>query len=244
MRDWPPPSDLKELRSFVGFCSYYRRFIDGFAELASPLTNLTKKSVRFRWSEDCETAFEELKLRLVSAPVLGMPNDNDKFVLDTDASDVAIGAVLSQMQDGKKRVIAYTSRRLSVRERNYCITRRELLAVVHFVKYFKAYLLGRTFDIRTDHAALQWLRRTPEPIGQQARWLEQLEEFDYTVIHRAGNKHGNADGMSRIPCDKMRCCAVEDAVHVTGTVTAVWCQTNEKKASTWADLQEADPDMR
>jgi hypothetical protein len=118
VRDWPPPSDLKELRSFVGFCSYYRRFIDGFAELASPLTNLTKKSVRFSWSEDCGIAFEELKVRLVSAPVLGMPNDNDKFVLDTDASDVAIGAVLSQIQDGKERVIAYASRRLSVRERN------------------------------------------------------------------------------------------------------------------------------
>ena len=103
-------------------------------------------------------------------------------------------------------MIAYAIRRLSSAERNYCVTRRELLAVVSFVKHFRRYVLGRRVIVRNDHAALQWLRRTPEPIGQQARWLEQLEEYEFEVVHRAGAQHGNADAMSRRPCDKARCC--------------------------------------
>ena len=130
---------------------------------------------------------------------------SDEYTLDTDASDFAIGAVLSQKQNGVERVIAYASRSLDKREQNYCVTRRELLAIVHFLKYFKQYLLGRKFKIRTDHAALTWLRKTPDPIGQQARWLEQMEEFDFTIEHRAGTSHGNADAMSRRPCSKKEC---------------------------------------
>ena len=153
-----------------------------FAEIASPLTDLTRKNARFVWSEACQKTFDTLKDSLVSAPILGMSLYKGKFILDTDASDFSIGAVLSQEQDGVERVVAYASRRLSDRERNYRITRRELLAVVQFVKHFRAYILGRPFDIRTDHAALRWLKRNPERIGQQARWLELLEELDYTVI--------------------------------------------------------------
>ena len=134
-----------------------------------------------------------------------MPSDTGEFLLDTDASDGAIGAVLSQRQDGVERVIAYASRSLDRRERNYCVTRKELLAVVHFMKYFKQYILGRHFTVRTDHAALTWLRKTPDPIGQQARWLEQMEEFDFTVEHRSGVRHGNADALSRRPCPKVDC---------------------------------------
>jgi len=152
-----------------------------------------------------------------------MPTDSDRFVLDTDASDQSIGAVLSQVQKGVERVIAYASRRISDRERNYCITRRELLAVVCFVKHFLAYLLGRPFDVRTDdHAALQWLKRTPEPIGQQARWLEQLEELDYKVIHRPGSSHGNANGRSRIPYDRARCCAMDMCSQEEIRINTVW----------------------
>jgi len=104
-----------------------------------------------------------------------MPTSDDAFVLDTDASDVAIGAVLSQRIDGTERVVAYASKRLSKAETNYCVTRRQLLAVVYFMRYFRHYLLGRCFMVRTDLAALQWLRRMPEPVGQQARSLGQLE---------------------------------------------------------------------
>jgi len=115
-----------------------------------------------------------------------MPNDNDPFFLDTDACDVSIGAVLSQVQGGVERVIAYASRSLSKPERNYCVTRKKLLAIVCYTKVFRQYLLGRQFVVRTDHLALQWLRSTPEPIGQQARWCETLGEFEFQIVHRPG----------------------------------------------------------
>src|SRR5437867_1727832 len=200
VRSWPRPQNTTETRSFIGLVSYYRRFVNQFARVAAPLHALAAKNAKFIWTEECEVAFEELKKRLITSPILAMPNDDGEFRLDTDASNYAIGAVLSQVQNGEERVIAYASRTLSRPERNYCVTRRELLAIVYFVKQFRSYLLGREFLIRTDHSALRWLKLTPEPIGQQARWLEKLEEFQYKIEHRAGNKHTNADAMSRRPC--------------------------------------------
>jgi len=153
--DWPIPVNLREVRSFVGLCSYYRRFVKDFARISSPLHAMTKKNASFQWSEDCQEAFEELKCALTSAPVLAMPDDASTFILDTDASHSAIGAVLSQNQQRVERVVAYNSRKMSKAECNYSATRKELLAVVSFVKYFKHHLLGRHFIVRTDHAALQ-----------------------------------------------------------------------------------------
>jgi len=158
------------------------------------------KNKQFDWTPNCDWAFMRLKSALIFSPKLSMPNDADPFLLDTDACDVSIGAVLSQVQNGVERVIAYASRLLSKPERNYCVTRKELLAIVCYTKTFRQYLLGRQFVIRTDHSALQWLRTTPEPVGQQARWCEILEEFDFQIVHRLGRLHGNADAMSRRPC--------------------------------------------
>ena len=207
IKEWPTPENVTEVRAFLGLCSYYRRFVEGFALIAAPLHALTGKHVRFHWDEKCESAFVVLKEKLVSSPILAMPMDEGAFRLDTDASGNSIGAVLSQIQDGEEKVIAYGSRMLNGPEKNYCVTRRELLAVVFFVKYYRPYLLGREFVIRTDHSALQWLKSTPEPIGQQARWLEILEEFKYSIEHRAGRKHSNADALSRRPC---RQCELDD----------------------------------
>ena len=150
-----------------------------------------------------------------------MPVDDRQYFLDTDACDVGIGAVLSQEQNGCERVIAYASRSLSKSERNYCATRKELLAVVFLLKQYRCYLLGRHIKIRTDHAALRWLKNTPEPIGQQARWLKIMEEYDYEIIHRAGRLHQNADALSRYPCKQ--CGAVEDVI--------------EEKTSTACEIQ-------
>jgi len=122
----------------------------------------------FKWTVNCKQAFEDLKEMLISSPVLAMSRDGDPFVLDTDVFNVSIAAVFSQVQDGHEQVIAYASCTLSRPERNYCVTRKELLAVVFYAKTFRQYLLGRQFLIRTDHSALHWLRTTPEPIGQQA----------------------------------------------------------------------------
>ena len=189
VENWPLPRNLTELRSFVGLCSYYRRFISGFASMAAPLHELTRKNVRFNWGQEQDAAFKQLKERLISAPVLGMPRDEGTYYLDTDASDVGLGAVLSQDQDGQEIVLAYASRTLSKTERNYDVTRRELLAVVYGLKTYRQYLLGRQFVIRTDHSALQSLRRTPEPIGQQARWQTFIEQFSFIIMHRPGTKH-------------------------------------------------------
>jgi transposase InsO family protein len=204
--NWPVPQNIKEVRAFLGLCGYYRRYVERFAELARPLHALTEKNHRFEWTTQCQTAFDSLKTALTSPPILAVPNDSDQFILDTDASNWAIGAVLSQIQGGGEKVIAYASRKLSRSEANYCVTRRELLAIVYFVKYFRHYLLGRPIVIRTDHAALQWLRRTPEVVGQQARWIATLEEYDYVVQHRPGARHANADAMSRLPCLRTQCC--------------------------------------
>jgi transposase InsO family protein len=201
---WPRPTSVKEVRSFLGLASYYRRFISGFSQIAAALHALTHKNVRFVWSDKCEEAFEALKKCLTSTPILAMPVDNGRYTLDTDASAESIGAVLQQEQEGEMRVIAYASRMLSGPERNYCATRREMLAVVYFTKVFRNYLLGSQFILRTDNSALQWLRKMQLPLGQTARWLEQLEEFRFDVVHRPGRNHCNADSLSRIPCKQCK----------------------------------------
>ena len=204
--NWPTPSKLKEVRGFLGLCSYYRRFVEKFSEIAAPMHALQKKGAPFIWSDDCQKSFQMLKEKLTEAPILTLPRDQGMFILDTDASNHGIGAVLSQIQDGEERVVSYASRLYSNAEQRYCVTRKELLAAVFFMKYFRQYLLGRHFLLRTDHAALKWLRRTPEPIGQQSRWLKILEEFDFAIEHRPGAKHANADALSRRPCRQCDVC--------------------------------------
>ena len=204
--NWPVPKNLSELRAFLGTVGYYRQYVDGFASTARPLTKLTGKDTKFQWSEECQVAFNSLKQALISAPVLGYPDPALEYILDTDASLEGIGAVLSQVQGGKERVISYYSRALDKSERNYCVTRRELLAVVMAVAHYRPYLYGKKFLIRTDHASLLWLCRRTTPTHQVARWLETLAEFNFVIRHRPGSKHGNADGLSRRPCHDCRQC--------------------------------------
>ena len=130
VRDWPVPRDLHEVRSFVGLCSYYRRHIQGFTELAAPLYELATKGTDFEWTERRHEAFGQLKNALTSAPILGFPQEDRLWYLDTDARDVGTGAVLSQEQDEEERVIAYVSKSLEGSEQRYCTARKELLAVV------------------------------------------------------------------------------------------------------------------
>ena len=128
-----------------------------------------------------------------------MPNTTDQFILDVDASNVAIGAELIQVQNGAERVIAYSSFSLTPEQKNYCTTRKELLAIVRFTRQFRYYLLGNIFTVRTDHSSLTWLLRFKELQGQLARWIEELSQYHMVVKHRAGIRHGNADALSRIP---------------------------------------------
>ena len=138
--------------------------------------------------------------------MLGYPDPKLLYILDTDASNDGVRAVLSQVQGGEERVIRYYSKTLTPPERNYCVTRRELLTVVKRVKHFRPYLYGQKFTLRTDHASLLWLCQRKEPSDQVARWLETLAEFRYTLHHRAGTKHGNADGLSQGPCGDCKQC--------------------------------------
>ena len=153
--NWPRPVNTTQVRGTIGLGSYYRRFVKDFSKLVHPLTELIKKDKPFKWTDKCEEAFQKLKEVLTGAEVMGYPKNDCQFVLDTDACDISLGAVLSQIQAGRERVIGYASRTLSSTERNYCVTDKELLAVVNFVQYYRHYLLGRQFLVRTDHQALK-----------------------------------------------------------------------------------------
>ena len=201
---WKFPRTLTELRGFLGLCSYYRSFCPGFANVAEPLTECLRKGVPLCWTERRQLAFDQLKNFLVTAPVLGMPSDdvNCTYVLDCDASQIGAGAVLQQWQDGKLKVIEYASRVFSAPERSYCVTRREMAALIFGLKHFRQYLLGRHFVIRVDHMALTFYQRTPEPVGQQARYLDFISQFDFEIKYRDGKRHINADSLSRLrPCE-------------------------------------------
>ncbi len=202
VKDWQMPSTAKEVKSFLGLCSYYRRFVKGVASIAKPLNKVSDKSVKFVWAPECESAFQTLKSALITSPILGYPIPGLKFILDTDASDVATGAVLSQLQNNVEVVIAYHSKSLNDHERSYCVTRKDFLAVVKAVKSFHCYLYGQPILLRTDNAAVSWMRNLNNPTGQVARWLEELGSCDLTVTHRLGLTHRNADALSRSPRSK------------------------------------------
>ena len=165
---------------------YFQRE-EGIAQVAAPLNALTDKGKEWLWTAECTQAFLELRKRLVSAPVLVMPQFSQDFLLDTDASGEGLGAVLSQVVAGQERVVAYASKTLTKTERKYCASRCEMLALVWATHHFRPYLYGRRFVLLTDHSALQWLHSFKEPEGQVTRWLEQLAEYDYQVVHRPGS---------------------------------------------------------
>ncbi|GBN24594.1 Retrovirus-related Pol polyprotein from transposon 297, partial [Araneus ventricosus] len=197
---WPCPETIHDLRSFLGLCTYYRRFVKNFSAIARPLHKLTETKSNFNWTEECEKSFNSLKQALTSSPILTYPRTDKDFILDTDASNEGIGAVLSQNIGNEEHVIAYFSKSLGKPERNYCVTRKELLAIVKSIEHFHHYLYGQKFLLRTDHASLRWLLNFKEPEGQIARWIQRLQEYDFEIQHRKGTSHGNADALSRRPC--------------------------------------------
>ena len=197
VRNWHEPNKVKSVRQFAGFVGYYRRFVKNFAELADPLVSLTRKGVPFVWGSEQQRAFDALKACLLSAPILGFPTEDDRFVLDTDASLFAIGGVLSQIQNEEEVVIAYAIRSLRVSQRRYCTTRREMLAAVVMCTHFRSYLRGSQFTLRTDHSSLRWLQKFKNEDGMLARWYLLLGQFSVTFEYRPGALHNNADGMSR-----------------------------------------------
>ena len=216
VKNWVRPTTPRQALIFISTCNYYGRFIKNFSEIALPLRKLSRSKKNFEWTPECEQSFQLLRQALISDPVMAYPQPDGQYILDTDASGFAIGAVLSQMQPDDsgelvERVISYGSRMLHGREQMYCTRRRELLAIVEFVKRFKAYLWGRHVLIRTDHASLKYIKTQNNPDDQFARWVERLEEILYTIEIRKGTKHCNADGLSRYPsttCGGKRCICI------------------------------------
>ena len=241
--EWPIPTNRKDLERFLGFINYHRSYLQGLAEKTATLYALLAgpKQRRWPWTQEHSEAFFALRKAMTEAPVLAYPNATDVFILDTDASDVAIGAALSQRQGGEERPIAYGSKVLHPKQRAYCTTRKELLAVVVFTAHFRHYLLGRQFVIRTDHASLVWLMCFRNPVGQVARWLEALSCYDYIIQHRSGGKHVNADGLSRIPVEDT--CQCYTAGQELSSLPCRGCAHCSRLQSQWQRFEEDVDDV-
>ena len=204
VKEFPIPITKKQVRGFLGLTGYYRKFIQDYASIAAPLTDLTKKSLpeRVQWTAESRRAFEALKIALCKNPVLVNPDFSKQFILQTDASNRGVGAVLSQLDDNKTdRPVAYFSCKLLPREQKYSTVEQECLAIKLGVEAFKVYLIGKPFIIQTDHRSLKWLNRLKENNNRLTRWSLALQPFTFTVEHRAGSANGNADALSRCATD-------------------------------------------
>jgi hypothetical protein len=195
----PAPRSVHEVRVFLGMVNYYRHFVPNCSEWCIPMQTLLRRNVPFVWSEECQEVFDRLKTALLSPKVLAQPDPDIPFVLATDASDYAIGAVLSQIRDGMEHPIAFYSKTLSEVERRWPAVEKEVYAIVASVQHWRQYLLGRPFSLFTDCQALSWALRLTAPAGKLARWSMLLQEYRYTVHHRPGVRNQNADALSRLP---------------------------------------------
>lgn len=202
VRKFPQSRNVKELQRFLGLCAYYRRFVKNFSIIASPLYGLMKKDVKYVWTKECDDAFDELKERLTTAPVLRHPDYTKPFILQTDASIAGIGGILAQLDDdGKEHPVVFVSRSLTPAETNYTITELECLAIVWCVRKLHCYLDGIKFLLQTDHSALQWLFDFTGSNRRLVRWSLELQPYrDFmTIKYKEGKKHSNVDPLSRAP---------------------------------------------
>lgn len=195
----PPPTSLKDIRSFLGHAGFYRRFIQDFSMIAKPLTNLLMKDVAFVFSSECLNAFNRLKTALVSAPIIQPPDWSLPFEIMCDASDYAVGAVLGQRKDKKLHVIYYASRTLDTAQMNYTTTEKEFLAIVYSFEKFRTYLVGSKVIVFTDHAAIRYLVQKKDAKPRLIRWILLLQEFDVHIRDKKGAENVVADHLSRLP---------------------------------------------
>lgn len=225
VKEFPEPRNQKELRGFLGLANYYRKFIEGFAATAAPLTKLLTKDTNFIWDNDAQKAFDVLKTKLTTAPILAYPDFDKEFILYTDASANAIGYVLGQRDDDKReRVICFSGRGLRASEKNWSVSEKECLAVIEGIKYFRVYLANTRFIVKTDHKAIEFLKNVKEPNGRLGRWIIFLQGYNYEIQYKPGSKHGNADSLSRRPYPE----TPEDDEEEAGEIPKVWAIREEK----------------
>ena len=195
---YPEPSTVKQIRQFIGMATFYRKFVRDFALIARPLYDLTKVDVPFQWGKSQQVAFDTLKDKLCSMPVLQYPSFSKVMRLETDASGLSIGSILSQPDDeGKNHPVAYAGRGLTPAEKNYDVTGRELLAVVWSYVHFRVYLEGREFELVTDHSALKYMMGLKNPSPKYARWILLLQGAKYKLMIRPGKANSGPDALSR-----------------------------------------------
>src|ERR1700692_228723 len=197
--DWPTPTNVSELRSFLGFGNYYKDFIEAYSSITRPLHDLTKKTTQWHWDKPQRTAFEFLKMLFTSYPILRNPDSTKRYILDTDTSKYALGAILSQDYPDGRHPVAYFSKSLSPAEKNYDIYDRELLAIIYAVKAFRYLLLGaqEKFLIRSDHENLKYFKSPQKITPRQARWQQFLQDYNFELIHFPGKSNTIADLLSR-----------------------------------------------
>ncbi|GJQ92755.1 putative reverse transcriptase domain-containing protein [Tanacetum coccineum] len=193
IKDWTSPKSPTEIRQFLGLAGYYRRFIEGFSKIAKPMTKLTQKKVKFEWGDKQEAAFQLLKQKLCSAPILALPEGSEDFIAYCDASKKGLGAVLMQ----REKVISYASRQLKIHEKNYTTHDLELGAVVFALKIWRHYLYGTKCTVYTDHKSLQHILDQKELNMRQRRWLELLSDYDCDIRYHPGKANVVADALSR-----------------------------------------------
>lgn len=197
--DMPPPSNQKQVKSFIGACAWFKRFIPSFSTVCEPLTRLLKKNQPWNWGDEQKAAFQDLKQCLTTSPILRCPDFSLPFTIETDASNVGLGAVLKQVAGSETYVVAYASRTLNSAERDLATTHKELLGVLFGVEKFRPYVEGCKFLLITDHSALTWLLSLKNPMGKFARWILRLSQFDFDVQHREGRSLAVSDCLSRTP---------------------------------------------
>lgn len=201
IQGWPTPKNIKELRAFLGLANYYRRFIRNFSQIAAPLTRLTKKDEYFVWDASTQQAFDQLKEVLCAAPVLQPPDPSLPYIVTCDASDYAVGAVLSQKNGSGEWAVAFESRKLTDAERNYATYEKEILSIVHALRTWRHYVEGVPVAVYTDHSSLKYFLEQSTLSRRQVRWLEFLQGFgsDLTIQYLNGKSNVVADALSRRP---------------------------------------------
>ena len=197
VKEMPPPKNVKDVQRFLGLAGYYRKFVLNFAGIAQPLYALLKKDNHFIFNNECMKAFNTLKDELIKYPILRQADPTKPYILYTDASGSAIGAILAQRDDTREYVVEYASRLLKNAQVHYGISEKEGLAVVWSVRHFRIYLHGEKFTIVTDHAALNWLMTLKDPLGRLARWSMYMQIHTFEIVHRKGKNHANVDCLSR-----------------------------------------------
>ena len=204
IRNFPVPKTVKNIQQFLGLVGYYRRFIQNFARIAAPLNELVKKDKDFKWTSTQQKAFEILRDKLLCPPILRYPMLDQPFILMTDASGIALGAILGQKhKDEKDHVIAYASRSLKKHEKGYSVIEQEALAIIFAIKQFRHYLYGQKIILYTDHKPLVWLMTHKDTSSRLIRWALQLQEFDIEFKYKVGKANSNADCMSRLEISEM-----------------------------------------